>query len=185
MPHPNSLKNLITFPKGHKFGVGNKYRAGKKLSEEHKKALISSRLGKTNSSLQRRRASEANLGNKHWLGRKHSEESKLKIAKSHKGIRPPLETRMKVSGENNWNWKGGLTPLRKKLYFSEEYKLWRQAVFRKDNYTCVWCRANRSNQADKRVELSADHIKPWSLYPELRFELSNGRTLCTDCHKKN
>lgn len=32
--------------------------------------------------------------------------------------------------------------------------------------------------------LEADHIKPYSLFPELRYEVDNGRTLCVDCHKK-
>ena len=30
----------------------------------------------------------------------------------------------------------------------------------------------------------ADHVKPWALYPELRYDLDNGRTLCVPCHKK-
>lgn len=64
---------------------------------------------------------------------------------------------------------------------SLEYKLWRKAVFKRDNYTCIWCGIKGS---EPKGFLNADHIKPFSLYPELRFELSNGRTLCVPCHKK-
>jgi len=97
-----------------------------------------------------------------------------------------MATRMKISeakrGKNNWNWKGGITPESKRLYFSEEYKLWRKAVFERDNYTCVWCGARNGN--GKEIVLQADHIKQFCDYPELRFVLENGRTLCIDCHKK-
>ena len=74
-------------------------------------------------------------------------------------------------------WKGGITSERKKLYFSKEYKLWRESVFRRDNFTCIWC-------GTKGERLNADHIKPWCNFPELRFAIDNGRTLCDSCHRK-
>ena len=78
-------------------------------------------------------------------------------------------------------WKGGITPKNKAIRMSYEYKLWRTAVFERDNYTCVWCGV-RSGIGIK-VTLHADHIKPFAYYPELRFAIDNGRTLCVDCHK--
>lgn len=54
---------------------------------------------------------------------------------------------------------------------------WRKAVFARDNYTCQICKV-------RGTYLEADHIKPWAYFPELRFELSNGRTLCRKCHDK-
>ena len=98
---------------------------------------------------------------------KRTEKQKEKISNSLKNL---------MIGELHWNWKGGVTPLRKKLYFSEEYKLWRNAIFERDNYTCIWC-GSTSN-------LTTDHIKTWADYPELRFAIDNGRTLCLDCHRK-
>jgi len=32
--------------------------------------------------------------------------------------------------------------------------------------------------------LEADHIKAFSEYPELIYDINNGRTLCKECHKK-
>ena len=57
------------------------------------------------------------------------------------------------------------------------YKVWRKNVYERDEYTCQIC---------KNVGgiLNADHIKPFALHKELRFDINNGRTLCYDCHKK-
>lgn len=66
----------------------------------------------------------------------------------------------------------GKTPIKQ----SYEYKLWRKSVFERDNYTCQMCK-------QRGGELQADHIKPQSIYPELRLDLDNGRTLCRPCHQ--
>lgn len=44
------------------------------------------------------------------------------------------------------------------------------------DYKCVIC--------GKGGKLQSDHIKPFALYPELRFDVNNGRTLCISCHIK-
>lgn len=59
---------------------------------------------------------------------------------------------------------------------SPEYKAWRKSVFTRDGFTCQMCRA-------KGVYLEAHHVNGWAEYPELRFDVSNGQTLCRDCHK--
>ena len=48
---------------------------------------------------------------------------------------------------------------------------------KRDNWTCVLC-------GKRGGTLEVDHIKQFAYYPELRFKVSNGRTLCKDCHKK-
>ena len=60
---------------------------------------------------------------------------------------------------------------------SSEYQKWRKAVFKRDNYICQEC-------LKKGNYLEAHHIKPFANYPDLRFEIENGLTLCKDCHKK-
>ena len=80
-------------------------------------------------------------------------------------------------GENNPAWKGGITPINTVIRNSLEYENWRKQVFERDLYTCQKC-------GQIGEYLHADHIKPFALYPELRFELNNGRTLCIDCHRK-
>src|SRR3990167_1051067 len=80
-------------------------------------------------------------------------------------------------GAKSFFWKGGVTPIHQKIRMSLEYRLWREAVFARDRYTCVWC------GDDKGRNLNADHIKPFAFYPELRFAIDNGRTLCVKCHR--
>lgn len=121
------------------------------------------------------------------FGHKVSEETRKKISAGHvgkipwnKGKKMSIEYRRRCAEINKGDkcrfWKGGVSKENKRLRETLEYKLWRESVFKRDNYTCVWC-------CVRGCELNADHIKPFALYPELRFAIDNGRTLCVPCHK--
>ena len=71
----------------------------------------------------------------------------------------------------------GKSSLMQKIKASKKWKIWRETIFKRDNYTCQFCKR-------KGGELHPDHIKPKALYPELIFDINNGRTLCKDCHIK-
>jgi len=78
-------------------------------------------------------------------------------------------------GKEHYNWKGGITSVIEKIRKSIEYRLWREAVFARDNWTCQECKK-------QGIYLHAHHIKSFTNYPELRFAIDNGITLCRGCH---
>lgn len=83
-----------------------------------------------------------------------------------------------MKGENHYNWRGGTAEKRTCDMVSREYKAWRKAVFDRDSYTCQMCGDNKGGN------LNAHHIKAYKDYPKLRYEVSNGMTLCEQCHIK-
>lgn len=82
-------------------------------------------------------------------------------------------------GENNSNWKGGITPINNKIRKSKEYTRWRNRVYLRDNFTCCHC-----NKKCDSKNIIAHHIYYFSEIPELRFNINNGVTLCRSCHFK-
>ena len=142
-------------PFGYKMSEESKKKSsasqkGRKLTEEHKKKLSEAKKGKP--------------GNrKGKTGKPLTTEQRKHLSEFHKG-------------EKSHRWKGGVTPINESIRKSVEYKLWREAVYQRDNYTCVFC-------GERGGKLNADHIKPFAYYPELRFAIDNGRTLCVPCHR--
>ena len=93
-------------------------------------------------------------------------------------------------GNKNPNWKGGKTKPLIAVKNLTVYKRWRQAVFIRDSFRCVFCKS--------KEEINTDHIKPLSIIfrdngidsiekalecTDL-WDITNGRTLCAKCHRK-
>ena len=140
----------------------SEWNKGKKISEEQKEKLRFSRVGW-------KQKPESNEKNRiAHLGKKQSPEAKEKQREAQRG---------KFCGEKSNFWKGGVTKKNQIIRHSLDYKLWREEVFKRDNWTCQLCKIRGG-------KIEADHIKRFSEFPELRFSLKNGRTLCRECHKK-
>lgn len=166
-----------------------KARKNRFISEETKLKIANSLKGKKHSEERRINQSKAHIGKKHSKeqtikislankGKKRSEVFKLRM----KNIWSSLERRRKASeirkGSKSPNWQGGLTSINNRIRQSLDYRIWRMAVFERDKYTCQECGDNKGGN------LNAHHIKPFSKYAELRFDINNGKTLCIDCHKE-
>ena len=77
-------------------------------------------------------------------------------------------------GENHPNWHGGITSENEKLRKSEQYKEWQQSVYQRDYYKCQVC--------GNKDHINAHHLFGWKEYPDKRFDINNGVTLCKKCH---
>lgn len=177
---------------------------GRVFSEEGKRALSRAKLGTTGSKsnawkggknkcqdcgkeLSNRYGKRCQQCNGQYV---NTDERRLSISKALKGVKKSpehierareglkkawtYEKRLSVSGENSHSWKGGYTKDKRKI---DGYRVWRDMVFERDNYTCQKC-LNRGGS------LRAHHIEPWALNEDLRLDEDNGITLCDSCHRE-
>lgn len=168
-------KGSIPLNKG-KIGLQVGWCKGKKrgpLSKEHKKNMSKSLTG---------------MKYKKW-----SEESRKKMSISRKGKPSPLKGKknIKTTGEKNKNWKGGISPINKRIRNSSEYSIWRYNIFQRDDYTCKECKK-------RGVKMVVHHLNPFceilkenkinsikkAIYCRQLWDESNGITLCNECHYK-
>jgi len=96
-------------------------------------------------------------------GKRHSDVSKNKIGEANKKENP----------------KSNPNELLRK---SAKHREWRTDVFERDSYTCQECGVNKHENSS--VILHPHHIKSFEKYPEDRFKVENGQTLCSKCHGK-
>jgi len=145
--------------------------------------------------IQTRTVSQANKGRVVWNKGKtnvYSPEQIKRISEGHKGQIPWNKGRKsELCGDKHPMWKGGVTSLRTLLSVQLEYKEWRMAIFKRDDFTCQQCR-------EKDKHLNAHHIKPLSeiiannqittvkqaVSCSEILDIENGVTLCVDCHGK-
>lgn len=102
-----------------------------------------------------------------------------------KGWHHTPETRAKIRdrlrdsaarGEAIWSYRDGKVAERRGERFSQAYRRWRFDVFSRDRFTCQRCGDDRGGN------LVGHHIKGFAAYPDLRYDLDNGLTLCRPCH---
>ena len=129
------------------------------------------------------------IGNQYAVGTKHTSEWKQANSLRHKGNTNGFKKGftpwnkgkrfLAISGENNVNWKGGISQQTKTTRQLDmetvEYKNWRISVFTRDSFTCQKC-------GEIGGKLTANHDLPYSTFPDLRLEVLNGETLCVACH---
>lgn len=108
-----------------------------------------------------------------------SEEQRKKVSEATKGIKKPklAEIMRSRKGSLANRWEGGKTAEIKRIRNSDDFDRWRKAVYTRDDYTCQDC-------GQRGGHLNAHHIKEFAKFPELRFEVDNGLTLCHKCHYK-
>lgn len=99
------------------------------------------------------------------------------------------ETQKKRVADGLDKFYRGITELRMLVRKSVQYKLWREKVYQRDNYTCKFCLKIGG-------KLNADHIKSFAIIllennvktldDAIRcaplWDTDNGRTLCFRCH---
>jgi len=78
------------------------------------------------------------------------------------------------TGENNSNWKGGITPDRQEFYISDEWKKACSTVYKRDNAQCQRC--------GSKDNLHVHHIVTFA-NKELRADIDNLVLLCAKCHR--
>lgn len=147
------------------FVKGNKVNLGRKHSPEFCEE-------------QRKRA----LGNKNTFGKhwkmtekfkedrrnyKHTDEAKRKIG-------------VALKGEKSYMWIKDREKVKKfeNQHNDPEYKQWKRAVKNRDEEKC---KIGNENCGGK---IEVHHILSWKEYPELRYEINNGITLCHAHHPK-
>ncbi len=135
---------------------------GYKQSPEHIAKRVAKIRGKKRSPESIERYKISNKGRN--LGRKMSLEQKMRYSELFKR-------------ENNPNWQGGKKKENARIRASIQYRLWRQAVIDRDGEKCTVC-------GDEEGPFQVDHIKPFAYYPDLRFDVDNGRVICLSCHRE-
>lgn len=79
-------------------------------------------------------------------------------------------------GENNPSWKGGISNVSRRIRNGSEFARWRKKVFERDKYICQYCNKRGGY-------LEPHHIFRFAYFPEFRFLIHNGITLCRSCHQ--
>jgi len=180
-----------------------KYHVGKKQSEETKKkhSILSKKMwsDKKWAKEMKQKLSKANKRpevklkiSKSLKDKPKSKEHSQKVSEAIKKWWQKPKNRKRMTGENSFYWKGGITPLRKAIRHSNKYKEWRISIMKRDNYTCQKCGERGGwKEVDHYLISFATIIKECKIKTledafncNKLWDINNGRTLCRKCHRR-
>lgn len=171
-----------------KFKKGNHYS----IKTEFKKGSVPFNKGKKGLQVSTRKGLKLNP-----LSKEHKDKISLSMCKKEnhpnwKGGKPKcLDCGKELSNYNNKrcsnhrglkgtkspHWIEDRTQLAKRQERNDmAYKEWKRQVWIRDNYKC------KMRNCDCKGKIIAHHILGWSFFPELRYEVNNGITLCQFHH---
>ena len=156
-----------------RYGLGQ--GLGHYVSEETKRKLSISNRGQTRTDETRKRMSLARMGRKPTAVTRLRMSEMQKISQNRPGVKERRSEKQK--GPRHWNWKGGISGTNHLTRVSYKFREWREAVFKRDDWTCQDCGLRGGF-------LHPHHILAFAEFTKLRFEINNGKTLCVNCHRQ-
>ena len=84
--------------------------------------------------------------------------------------------RSDTNGRHGNAWKGGKTRAVLVTRQKKQYREWRAAVLARDGHKCTDC--------GSISDLHVHHIKSFDKFPESRYDIDNGKTVCESCHSR-
>ncbi len=107
---------------------------------------------------------------------KETNETLKKISAFYKNNKE-IQLRKRQTGKYHFNWKGENRKKRQERHDSA-YQYWHKQCKKRDEHRC------RINNKDCFGYCVVHHILPWRDYPELRYNINNGITLCQAHHPR-
>lgn len=93
-------------------------------------------------------------------------------------IKHITEVRETLTGPDHHSWRHDISDEeREQRRDANKQAEWRDKVYARDGFACRRCGDDRGGN------LNAHHIEGHSYAKEIRWEVSNGVTLCADCHR--
>lgn len=71
---------------------------------------------------------------------------------------------------------------RKRFYLSRIWRRFRELALVRDNFECLWCKAEGRVTTVQEMVLEVDHIEELQDRPDLALDLNNLQTLCRHHH---
>lgn len=163
------------------------YRKGKPLSEEHKEKIRQAQIGKPKniSPESRLKMSECKKGKPAWNKGIGDKEiiclhcKRIFTGKTRRKFCSQKCTRQFLSSENHYKWIKDRQFLKKDNRRNDSmYGEWRYSVYKRDGFVC------KINNQECSGRIEAHHILSWKENPEIRYDISNGITLCHFHHPR-